>query len=58
MCWFNAMSLNDVAFVTVGQIEIPVMFMISYFIFKERLNSQDLVGIFLIVAAALLVVWG
>ncbi|MBV6523649.1 hypothetical protein HT665_03260 [Ursidibacter maritimus] len=52
------MSLNDVAFVTVGQIEIPVMFMISYFIFKERLNSQDLVGIFLIVAAALLVVWG
>ncbi|MGX3020334.1 EamA family transporter [Ursidibacter sp. B-7004-1] len=57
--WFNAMSLNDVAFVkTVGQIEILVMLMISYFIFKERLKSQDLIGIFLIVLAALLVVWG
>ena len=57
--WFNAMSLNDVAFVkTVGQVEILVMLMISYFIFKERLKSQDLIGIFLIVLAALLVVWG
>ncbi|WP_373779025.1 EamA family transporter [Glaesserella sp.] len=57
--WFNAMSLNDVAFVkTVGQIEILFMLMISYGIFKERLKTQDLVGLALIVLAALLVVWG
>ncbi|WP_373817954.1 EamA family transporter [Glaesserella sp.] len=57
--WFNAMSLNDVAFVkTVGQIEVLFMLMISYGIFKERLKTQDLVGLALIVLAALLVVWG
>lgn len=57
--WFNAMSLNDVAFVkTVGQIEVFFMLMISYSIFKERLKRQDLLGLALIVIAALLVVWG
>lgn len=57
--WFNAMSLNDVAFVkTVGQIEVFFMLMISYSVFKERLKRQDLLGLVLIVIAALLVVWG
>lgn len=57
--WFNAMSLNDVAFVkTLGQVEVFFMLLISYFIFKERLKIQDMTGLILIVIAAVLVVWG
>ncbi|QIM63605.1 multidrug transporter [Pasteurellaceae bacterium Orientalotternb1] len=56
--WFNAMSLNHVAFVkTLGQVEIFLILMISYFIFKERLKLQDFVGLILVVVAAVLVVW-
>lgn len=56
--WFSAMSLQHVAFVkTVGQIEVFFMMMISVFIFKERLKRQDILGLVLIVIAAILVVW-
>lgn len=56
--WFNAMSLNHVAFVkTLGQIEIFLILATSHFIFKERLKTTDLLGLFLVVVAALLVVW-
>lgn len=55
--WFNAMSLNHVAFVkTLGQIEIFFILGISYFIFKERLKIQDFLGLILVVVAAVLVV--
>ncbi|QLB17680.1 multidrug transporter [Mannheimia varigena] len=55
--WFNAMSLNHVAFVkTLGQVEIFFILGISYFIFKERLKIQDFVGLILVVIAAILVV--
>ncbi|OOH88042.1 multidrug transporter [Pasteurellaceae bacterium 15-036681] len=57
--WFNAMSLQHVAFVkTVGQIEVLFMLLISFFIFKEKLKRVDLWGLILIVIAALLVMWG
>lgn len=57
--WFNAMSLNHVAFVkTLGQVEIFFILGISYFIFKERLKIQDFVGLILVVIAAILVVLG
>lgn len=56
--WFNAMSLNDVAFVkTLGQLEIFLILAISLFIFKEKLRRNDLLGLVLVVIAALLVVW-
>lgn len=56
--WFSAMSLQHVAFVkTVGQIEVLFMLLISALIFKERLKYQDLIGLLLIVIAAILVVW-
>lgn len=56
--WFSAMSLQHVAFVkTVGQIEVLFMLLISYFIFKEKLKRQDLMGLGLIVVAGVLVVW-
>ncbi|MEG9498819.1 DMT family transporter [Mannheimia indoligenes] len=55
--WFNAMSLNHVAFVkTLGQVEIFFILGISYFVFKERLKIQDLIGLILVVIAAILVV--
>ncbi|QIM65939.1 multidrug transporter [Mannheimia granulomatis] len=57
--WFNAMSLNHVAFVkTLGQIEIFFILGISYFVFKERLKIQDFIGLILVVVAAILVVLG
>lgn len=57
--WFNAMSLNDVAFVkTLGQIEVLVTLMISFFIFRERLKITDFSGLVLVIFAAVLVVWG
>lgn len=57
--WFNAMSLNHVAFVkTLGQIEIFFTLAISFLIFKERLKSQDLLGLFLVILAAIFVVVG
>lgn len=57
--WFNAMSLNHVAFVkTLGQVEIFFILGISYFIFKERLKIQDFIGLILVVIAAILVVLG
>lgn len=56
--WFNAMSLNHVAFVkTLGQIEIFFILGISYFVFKERLKISDILGLILVVIAAVLVVW-
>lgn len=56
--WFNAMSLNHVAFVkTLGQVEIFFILGISYFIFKEKLKARDFIGLFLVVLAAVLVVW-
>lgn len=55
--WFNAMSLNHVAFVkTLGQIEIFFILGISYFIFKERLKIQDIIGLLLVILAAVLVI--
>lgn len=55
--WFNAMSLNHVAFVkTLGQVEIFFILGISYFIFKERLKIQDILGLILVVVAAILVI--
>lgn len=55
--WFNAMSLNDVAFVkTLGQVEIFMVLAISYFIFKERLQKQDMIGLLLVIVAAVLVI--
>lgn len=56
--WFSAMSLQHVALVkTVGQIEVLFMLMISAWIFKEPWRRQDVIGLVLIVVAAVLVVW-
>lgn len=56
--WFSAMSLQDVAIVkTVGQIEVLFMLAISAWVFREKLNRQDGLGLALVVLAAILVIW-
>lgn len=54
--WFTAMSLEKVPLVkTLGQIEIFFTLLISYFWFREKLRRTDLLGLILIVIAAICV---
>lgn len=56
--WFTAVSLESVALVkTLGQIEVLISLFISIFFFKEKLVRQDHLGLLLIVAAAVCVMW-
>ncbi len=54
--WFTAMSLETVALVkTLGQVEVLFTLMISARWFKEKLNTQDMLGLAFIVAGAVCV---
>lgn len=54
-CWFVAMTMQTVAYVrTLGQIELVFTFLISYFVFRERTNRSELMGIALIIAGLVL----
>lgn len=56
--WFTAMSLETVPLVkTLGQIEVLFTLLISMYWFKEKLKQTDLLGLALIVVAAILVMW-
>ena len=56
--WFTAMSLESVAFVkTLGQVEVLFMLLISAYVFKEKLQRTDTLGLGLIVLAAVAVMW-
>lgn len=56
--WFTAMSLETVPLVkTLGQVEILFTLCISVFWFKEKLKRTDLLGLALVVIAAVLVMW-
>ncbi|MEG3767179.1 EamA family transporter [Alteromonas sp. 14N.309.X.WAT.G.H12] len=58
ICWFTAMTLNDVAYVkTLGQIEVLLTMLISVFWLKKRVASHEIVGLLLIGLAALFVLW-
>ncbi len=49
VCWFTAMTIQSVAYVrSLGQIELIFTFASSYFIFKERPNKAETVGVVLI----------
>lgn len=57
--WFGAMSIQSVAIVkTLGQIEIFFSLLVSLYWFREKLARADHIGLWLIAAAALLVIWG
>ncbi len=56
--WFTAMSLESVPLVkTLGQVEVLFTLLISVFWFKEKLKRTDLLGLALVVVAAVLVMW-
>lgn len=56
--WFTAMSMQSVAIVkTLGQIEILFSLLISVYFFKEKLVRNEHLGLFLVVVAAMLVIW-
>lgn len=56
--WFSAMSMQSVPIVkTLGQIEILFSLLISAYFFKEKLASTDHWGLFLVVIAAMMVIW-
>lgn len=56
--WFSAMSMQTVALVkTLGQIEILFSLLISVYFFKEKLARSDHLGLFLVILAAIMVIW-
>lgn len=56
--WFSAMSMQTVALVkTLGQIEILFSLLISAYFFKEKLARSDHLGLFLVILAAIMVIW-
>ncbi|MDN4501997.1 EamA family transporter [Alteromonadaceae bacterium BrNp21-10] len=58
ICWFSAMALHHVAYVkTLGQIEVLFTILIAYFWLKNPVKKHEIIGLLLIAAAALLVMW-
>lgn len=56
--WFSAMSMQTVAIVkTLGQVEILFSLLISAFFFKEKLAKTDHWGLWLVIVAAIMVIW-
>ena len=56
--WFSAMSMQTVAIVkTLGQVEILFSLLISAFFFKEKLARTDHMGLWLVLVAAIMVIW-
>lgn len=54
-CWFTAMTIQNVAYVrTLAQIELIFTFAAAYFVFKERPNHTEILGVVLIVAGIVL----
>jgi drug/metabolite transporter (DMT)-like permease len=57
--WFTAFTLENAAFVrAVGQIELVFTFIASVFIFREKTNRIEIVGILLVVTGIVLLVLG
>ena len=56
--WFTAFTLERAALVkTLGQIEFVFMLAISAFFFRERIKSHEWLGMGLICAGAILLIW-
>jgi len=50
ICWFNAMTLENAAYVrTLGQVELILSLLTSYIVFKERSTRYEIVGMVMIV---------
>lgn len=58
ICWFSAMALHHVAYVkTLGQIEVLLTILIATFWLKNKVKKHEIIGLLLIAAAAILVMW-
>jgi len=58
ICWFSAMALQHVAYVkTLGQIEVLFTMVIATFWLKNKVKRHEIIGLLLIAAAAILVMW-
>ena len=58
ICWFSAMALHHVAYVkTLGQIEVLFTILIAVFWLKNPVKKHEIIGLLLIAAAAVLVMW-
>ena len=52
--WFTAMTIQNAAYVrALGQVELIFTFVFSYFVFGERSNRLELIGIFLVTVGIL-----
>jgi drug/metabolite transporter (DMT)-like permease len=57
--WFTAFTIQNAAYVrALGQIELVFMFLTSVFIFKEKSNAMEMLGILAIVTGILILLLG
>jgi len=58
ICWFSAVSLHHVAYVkTLGQVEVLLTMVLATFWLKNKVQKHEVIGLLLIAAAAILVMW-
>ena len=56
--WFTAMTYQNPALVkSLGQIEIVITLLITYLFFKEKISVKEYLGMFLIIASVVLLLW-
>ena len=59
VCWFVAFGLCNVVYVkAVGQIELVIAILVSYFILKEKIKISEIIGIALTSGGILLLIFG
>lgn len=59
MGWFTAFTLQNAAYVkALGQVELIFAFIASGFWLKENTSAKEIIGIGLIIASLILIVWG
>jgi len=55
ICWFNAMTLENAAYVrTLGQVELIFTLLTSYIVFRERSTRYEIIGMAMIVAGIII----
>ena len=58
ICWFAAYGSGNVVYVkAVGQLELVLALMVSYFLLKEKLHAIEVVGIALTLTGILMLIW-
>jgi len=59
ICWFSAFTLQNATYVrTLGQIELVFTFIVTLWVFREKVTRLEILGITLIVAAIALILLG